>query len=849
MFGLKGKTLLFFVLTTVLLSLVGAYFFLSINQLKKKVQTQFEPQQQTRLLKNLTMDVTNLNNQYLNDSIQLSDVYIDSIINNVAENILKIQLESQKIKFSNYENLDTIPKLLHELKRKNFELKDLRNAGESDFIFSLEKVIQDEFKNKLLSEKDSIVVTNQITSYIRENKILIEKPSVNEEESIERGFFQRLFKNKEKNKPVAQEPIAKLEVRTPVFLDTTVQHQVDTIAPKIKAKAGIDLFQIYDKIQSRRIRYMNNVQAVEKEIYELNYDINKKIENIINEFILQQYASYEDYLAELKSETGNQATILLFTIFGFTLFSIVLIYRFFKDINRNIEYQKTLKLKEEEALRQAEEKQRFLNTMSHEIRTPLTSIIGYVDLLDGDDKNIRAIRSSANYLFQMTNEILDIAKINMGVIEIQAENIDITKILLELKETLAPLIENKGLKPIFVIPNHPVFVKTDGQRLQQILYNLIHNSIKFTAAGFVELNVQVEEINKHYQVVIKVIDSGVGMNPEEQIHVFEDFKQAGTHKSKMKGTGLGLGIVEKLVELLEGKMQLQSETDNGTTFTLSFEFQKAQAERSVDQLTGSDSKDVFINLFQNKSILIIDDDVLITSLYERILKTTNAKITIYNNPKEAFMEALEGSFDLIIIDYRMPEMSGYQFLKYLMGRKEIMPKTIISTANAMLDDEGKNELKAFDAVIFKPFNKVSFLNTIATVMEVNLKLTDEKVLHENDIPKKSLHLQALINYVGEEPKDLIDVLEVIVVETEKSLTDFKEAIDAENYDGIAHVIHQLSSRFSQVDETLTLPTQKIEAALRTEKSGIDLEPIRELYENWVLYLRLIQEKLKELKLN
>ncbi len=124
---------------------------------------------------------------------------------------------------------------------------------------------------------------------------------------------------------------------------------------------------LFDKIQTRRIRYINNVQVVEKEVFDLNYSINKKIENIINDFILRQYASYEAYLAELKSETTNQSTVLLIAILGFVLFSIALIFRFFKDINRNLEYQKSLKLKEEQALRQSEEKQRFLNTMSHEI--------------------------------------------------------------------------------------------------------------------------------------------------------------------------------------------------------------------------------------------------------------------------------------------------------------------------------------------------------------------------------------------------------------------------------------------------------------------------------------------------
>lgn len=842
MFGLKGKTWLFFVITTVLLTALGAYFFLSISQLKKKVQTQFEPQQQTRLLKSLTLDINTLNNQYLNDTLQLSSLYIDSIIQNVEEYIAKIQLESQKLKVATNDNLDTIPKMLHELKLKNFELKSLRDSGENDFVFSLEKAIQDEFKNKLISEKDSIIVTNQITSYIRENKIFVNKPSIILEDNSDKGIFQRLFKSKDKKKVITPNQPT-LEPRSPVFLDTMVQQKIDTVNQVKALQSNIDLFALFEKIQLRRIRYIDNVQAVEKEIYELNYNINKEIENIINNFILQQYASYEDYLADLKSETSNQATVLLFTILGFTLFSIVLIYRFFKDINRNVGYQKSLKIKEEEAVRHAEEKQRFLNTMSHEIRTPLTSIIGYVDLLDGDDKNIRAIQSSANYLYQMTNEILDVAKINMGVIDIHEELFDLTKTLQKIQNNFVPLIEQKGLKPIFDLPKHPIYIQSDEQRIQQILYNLLHNSLKFTSNGFVSLVVDTREVANQHQCVFKIVDSGIGMSMEEQAHVFDDFQQAGTHENRMKGTGLGLGIVKKLVQLLSGKLHLQSEAEKGTTFTLSFEFEKVEKRR----LPAENNKTVaqFANVFLEKSILIIDDDELITSLYERILAPTNAQITIFNNPKEAFSEALYGSFDLLIIDYRMPEMSGYQFLNYLKARKEKMPKTMIATANAMLDEVEKREFQSFDKVIFKPFDAFYFLSQIASILEV--ELNDFHVEQESGISIDSIQFQSLKNYVGDNPTDLIEILEVIVSENDKSLKALFQAIQEQNKDNVAFVIHQLSSRFSQVDLSLSQDTSGIEADLRNETSEFSIEKIQSLYENWMHSQDLIQNKLKELK--
>src|SRR5690554_1896723 len=119
MFGLKGKTLLFFIITTILLSGLGIYFFLSINDVMKKVEDRFEPKSQTRLLQNLTFDVNTLNNQFLNDTLELSNQYIDSIIGKIEANIQEIQKESEKLDFEKSQSLDTIPKMLYELKQKN----------------------------------------------------------------------------------------------------------------------------------------------------------------------------------------------------------------------------------------------------------------------------------------------------------------------------------------------------------------------------------------------------------------------------------------------------------------------------------------------------------------------------------------------------------------------------------------------------------------------------------------------------------------------------------------------------------------------------------------------------------
>lgn len=828
MFGLKGKTLLFFIVTTVILTGVGVCFVLSINNLERKIETRFKPKQQTDLLRRLTLDINVLNNQFLNDSLDLSEQYVDSIIENVVNIIDRIQIESRKIgMYSN--DLDIIPKMLDEVKQKNFELKRLRIEGEDAFVFSLEAAIQNEFKTKLLSEKDSIVVTHQITSYIRENK-LFEEDTSNNAKKNDRNFFQRLFKSKEKQK----EKMAEDSMLAPVAieLDTTIQHQVDTIVPEhIESQKHINLATLYDRIQRSRINYLENIRALEMEIYELNYGINKKIESIINDFIFQQYTTFENYLLEIKSETKNKSFALIIVILLYTFIAIGLLFTFFRDINQSVEYQENLKHKEEEAKRAAEEKQRFLNTMSHEIRTPLTSIIGYADLIQGEDKNIKAIKSATNYLYQITNEILDIAKINMGIIEIERESTNLTKILEDIRDNFTPQIENKGLECEFNFPDYPVYIYTDGKRIQQILYNLLHNATKFTSEGFVNLKVEEKEQEDTYQLEFKIEDSGIGMDKEEQIQVFKDFHQTGTHKNKSKGTGLGLGIVEKLVHKLSGQIHLESAKGEGSTFYLTFIFDKVAKEELFKIKNLEIPLETFQGLFKDKSFIIVDDDAFITELYKKFLAITGAKVSIYNAPKKALMNILNNQHHLLIIDYKMPEMTGFEFLTQLQSSPKIeLPKTIISTANAMLDEEVKKELSAFDKVIFKPIKQVYFLQSIADVLDIKLEYpSKDNTIKPTD---KNSKLNTLKKYVGDEKEDIIEILELIVNENKKSLKKLEEAIQKEDSKNIAFIIHQLSSRFAQVDESMCVSTKKIAQSIKLGDNLQYLIEVKKLLDFW-----------------
>lgn len=223
-------------------------------------------------------------------------------------------------------------------------------------------------------------------------------------------------------------------------------------------------------------------------------------------------------------------------------------------------------------------KSAFLANMSHEIRTPLNAIIGYSEMLLEDPDSITSeefvgdiekIKSSGKHLLELINSILDLAKIQAGKMEANIETIEIEHLMNDIKTMTEPLVMKNKNQLIFNVCDGCEVIESDFLRLKQILFNLISNASKFTANGQVSISVDKKNLdNKHY-LVFSVSDDGIGMTRLQLDTVFDAFSQAEkTTSSKYGGTGLGLNICQKLVELLAGKVDVQSQPDKGTTFNV-----------------------------------------------------------------------------------------------------------------------------------------------------------------------------------------------------------------------------------------------------------------------------------------
>ncbi len=255
----------------------------------------------------------------------------------------------------------------------------------------------------------------------------------------------------------------------------------------------------------------------------------------------------------------------------------VLVVAVARDITERKRIEHELREKNVELEKANLTKDRFLASMSHELRTPLNAVIGFTGTLlmklpgpltDDQDKQLRTIQTSARHLLSLINDLLDLAKIESGKVDIHIEPVACQSVIAEVAAAVAPLAERKGLRLETEIPTTELLVRTDRRALAQILLNLSNNAIKFTEKGTVRIAATQRQDNGWLVTEVSVADTGIGIKPEDQAKLFDAFAQFDPLTRRLGGTWLGLHLSQKLANLIGGRIAFHSEYGKGSTFTL-----------------------------------------------------------------------------------------------------------------------------------------------------------------------------------------------------------------------------------------------------------------------------------------
>jgi len=394
---------------------------------------------------------------------------------------------------------------------------------------------------------------------------------------------------------------------------------------------------------------------------------------------------------------------------------------YFTIENPDLTLIKELNIAKDQAEKANKAKTDFLSNMSHEIRTPLNAIDGFSQLIL-EEKDIKVIKEEARdimtasqNLLEIVNGILDISKIEANKLEIVNVEYEPQKIFDELIKLTQARIGEKPLEfRVNIAEDLPSYLNGDYVRLKQIAVNLLTNAVKYTKNGFVELNVSTVRKENVCRLIISVKDSGIGIKKENVDKLFTKFERFDLEKNMtIEGTGLGLAITKKLVDLMGGKIVVDSTYGKGSTFTVAID-QRIVNKTKVVPVEAKVVKKVNI---KGKKILIVDDNLINLKVAARLLESYKVETECVSSGFECLNKINEGiKYDLILMDDMMPKMSGVETFKKLKQIEGFNVPVIALTANAIAGMKENYLKEGFNDYISKPIDKKELERVLKTYL-------------------------------------------------------------------------------------------------------------------------------------
>ncbi|PBQ33773.1 hypothetical protein CNR22_18955 [Sphingobacteriaceae bacterium] len=492
------------------------------------------------------------------------------------------------------------------------------------------------------------------------------------------------------------------------------------------------LSQVFDIIHPEdRNALLNILDTSTKQMSSINMEIRLK-SDLTN--------SYSWRLLQATPERDNNDNIIFYGYLG------------------GIDEMKSAQLKileaKEEAERANKAKTEFLANMSHEIRTPMNAVLGFSELLKGNTKGpkyesyINGILSGGKNLLSLIDDILDLSKIEAGQMNIQNVSVNVEKLANEFRQLFAQKAEEKGIEFIIDFEKGlPKNILIDETRIRQVLFNLLGNAFKFTHTGSVTLS--ISEIASHedskISLIFKVSDTGIGIPQNQHTLIFESFKQQdGQSNRKYGGTGLGLTITKRLVDMMNGTIHLESVAGKGASFSVTLHDIDIAVVREEDDEAIVESPDY---TFEGQKILLVEDVPSNREIIKGFLEPLNLEITIAENGQDA-LDILKSSLpDLILMDMMMPIMDGYTATRIIRGKPRYDKIPIIAlTASALKQSE--LEIREFcNDYLRKPVSKKALVQVLGNFLEHKLTHKKKKITkpqRDKTFPELSFEARELL---------------------------------------------------------------------------------------------------------
>lgn len=700
--------------------------------------------------------------------------------------------------------IDTIELLLNEKKQNLRELIQAKKILTSDNFYH--KAIE-----TIESNRDSIreylnihrkVITTTDSSYIKSPK-------------KKKGFLG-LFSSKEPDSSL------KVTVSKQMISDTVNTRLTDTGTDSMVSM----LKNVWVDIQQQNQDISRQIHQKERKLIQKSADITEQLRRVLSDFEKEEI-NHSIRKIEQKQQVVNRTTAITAWIAAGAFLLIILFCCFIlRDLSRSQRYRKELEAANHYADQLLESREKLMLSVTHDIKSPLSSVMGYIELLNNtsiDERQryfLKNMSNSSGHILNLVTNLLDLSKLESNNIRPEEVGYNPFQLFTETGESFIPLAGKKGLELTVNICNElNAEYLGDALRIRQITVNLLSNAVKYTRQGKVELRVKLTGSGE--KLTIDVEDSGPGMTEEEQKVIFKEFTRlTSAANSSTEGTGLGLTITRKLVELLGGEITLKSRIGEGSCFTVRLPLKKSPVQRDL-----SPEKPAIGEMIPDKNleILLVDDDILQLEMTAALLKSKGITADTTTAPAEIIQLLEAHTYDLILSDIQMPESDGFELVRNI--RESALPfarEIPVVALSARSDMEEAYYKKAgFSAYLNKPFTPAQLFTLIGRLTGHKRPAEDVKTVPEGK-GRNGKYTLKNIRVFADQDEEVVKKILISFFRDTRQHTELLET--TREPEKIRSIAHKMLPMFRQFETTEIIgELQKLERSDKTPLSTEETE--------------------------
>ena len=603
---------------------------------------------------------------------------------------------------------------------------------------------------------------------------------------------------------IAKEKKGLLERLRNVFVanpDSTIiiesrQNVIDTVVNKVLYSERLDL--------SRQLKLQTALFEQQNIMSHTNGILTVKIDNLLKEIEQEELRKSIELIQDKETTLAqSQKTMRIVSAIAI-LIAILFALLFLIDINRSQRYKEKLEESNQKISELLTTREKLMLTISHDIKAPTSSILGFIDLMKDrlvgksrDKKSIdylQNMKSSANHIIQLVSTLLDYYKLQGGQWSVRNSNFVLYNIVKSTLDSFRPIAEQKNLNYIVTnsIPKEKVFYG-DQYALRQIISNIISNAIKYTSSGEIKVFALEQSLNKFY---LSVKDTGIGIDIDDQKYIFNEFKQLdGISKNNIniEGSGLGLAITKNLVSNLQGDISLISEKGVGSEFVVEIPLKSEDLTQNIQDNTTS----YFSEELELISVLVIDDDPIQVKMVTEMIKKMGMKCIAESDPENVVEILKNNRFNIALIDINLQVTTGVELVKNITEKDKMLLENIPLIALSAGSDISKTGIKDSGFVDFlpKPFTYNELFDMI--LRHVNKYIRGGQVL-TMDVEEPAKGVLALVEFVEDDEKLSLEILNTFIVETKTSYMLLEEAFEESDFVSAGKITHKMLPLFKMI---------------------------------------------------